>query len=568
MYIHLKIIVVTLLGTLLLFEGIRIYSTNKQVSFVRVRQPSIIGAEPQVTVNAKLGPLVPNPRQETDDPAIWIHPTDPSKSFMVLSDKYTGIFVFDFSGNQIQRLQSSDWGLSGRVNNIDLRKGFNLGGQQVDVVAGNFRDAGKLGMAKVNPNWSSTVKPLEVIPGTPAISATSYGFTLYKRKSDGQLFVFDQPKASAPIKQWKIDGSTGTITTTFVRDVTTMGVAEGYVADDELGHVYFTEEGVGIHKFNADPNNPVKTELNKFADGADTKPDREGLALYSCNDGSGYLVLSNQGFSNFKIYNRQGNNELVKTVIADKSKGTDGLDVSAYSAPGFPNGFAVIQNDASTVGGATTMSYYIYDWASIAQSDLKICPNGGGSSATNPPTRSTDPTPTTNPTSTANPTPTEPPFTLCDKDAYAINNPTGYNFSEECLQRDSVLYQGDTRFTFFGVPTDYNEISYIKTPNSGIKDSTSLNWSINLTKTADVYIFYRKIPGQTIPAWLTSYVKVTPSGYADLPQHILRKNELGLIGVYDIYKKRSSPGNIGFGAASTTTVNAYSMYITAIKTNI
>ncbi len=565
---HLKVITIAFLVTVGTWVALMGARGANQVALHEVNKPSIIGAEPQINVAAKMGPLVPNPRQETDDPAIWIHPTNPSKSFMILSDKYKGMFVFDFNGNQIQQLQATDWNLSGRVNNIDLRKGFKLGNETVDVVAGNFRDAGKLGMAKVNPNWGGTVKPLEVIPGTPTISSASYGFTLYKRKSDGQLFMFDQPKSSAPIKQWKIDGSSGTITTTFVRDVATMGVAEGYVADDDAGLVYFTEEGTGIHKYNADPDNPVKTRLNLFANGSDTKPDREGLTLYACNDGTGYLILSNQGYSNFKVYNRQGNNELVKTFTADKSKGTDGLDVTAYAAPGFPNGFAIIQNDASTAGGATTMSYYVYDWASIAQSDMKICPNGGGGGPTINPTPTNNPTPTIHPTLTANPTPTEDPFTLCDKNAYSINNPAGWNFTEECLQRDSVIYQNDNRFTFFGVPTDYNEISYIKTPNNVIKDSTTLSWSINLTKTADVYVFYRKIPGQTVPSWLSTYTKVTPAGYADLPQHILRKNELGLIGVYDIYRKRSTPGNVSFGAASTSSVNAYSMYITAIKTNI
>ena len=337
------------------------------------------------------------PGSDADDPAIWIHPTDPSKSLMFLSDKSGAIFVYDFSGKQLQAIR-----FGSSLNNIDVRTAFRFGNETIDIVAANLRAAGKLAVLRINPNHSGS-NALTVLAddksANNAISPTSYGFTLYRRPSDGAMFVFDKTKGSQPIVQWRLSGDNGQISVTKVRDFkdVAIGQAEGFVADDELGFVYFAEETKGVHKYNANPDSGQNNRLAFFASGDGTANDREGLALYKCNDGSGYLVLSSQGNSTFKVYERQSN-AFVKTFIAKESEGTDGLDVSSSSAPGFPNGFAVIHDD-------NQMQYYVYDWADIAQSDLRVCPNGGAGGTPTP--LPTTPPPTTPPPTT--PPPRRPP---------------------------------------------------------------------------------------------------------------------------------------------------------------
>jgi myo-inositol-hexaphosphate 3-phosphohydrolase len=338
-----------------------------------------------------------------DDPAIWIHPTDPNKSVMFLSDKDSGIYVFDFNWSQCQHI---NFGTS--LNNIDTRTGFNYGGQTIDIVAGNLRDAGKLAVLQVNPNHSCNNDVMTVLADNGSsgndISGNSYGFTLYKRLSDGKMYVFDKPKSSSPIVQWELNGSSGSITTTQVRSFSGMGVSEGFVADDELGFVYFAEEGGGIHKYNADPDSGQNSELAFFAQGDGISGDREGLAIYKCNDGSGYLTLSSQGNSQFKVYERGGNNNFVKTFTANQANGTDGLDTNSASAPGLPNGFAVIHDDPN-------MQYFVYDWADIASGSpqLTVCPNGGpGGSPTTGPTPVPTATPGAGTPTAIPPTPTGP----------------------------------------------------------------------------------------------------------------------------------------------------------------
>jgi myo-inositol-hexaphosphate 3-phosphohydrolase len=106
-----------------------------------------VSAEPSVTVQPKLGPMKGG--GNADDPAIWIHPSDPSRSLLFLSDKDAGIYVFNFSGNQLQHINFNT-----ALNNIDVRYGFKFGNETIDIVAGNLRDDGKLAVLRINPNYS------------------------------------------------------------------------------------------------------------------------------------------------------------------------------------------------------------------------------------------------------------------------------------------------------------------------------------------------------------------------------------------------------------------------------
>jgi len=97
--------------------------------------------------------------------------------------------------------------------------------------------------------------------------------------------------------------------------------------------------------------------------------------LYKCNDGTGYLVLSSQGNSMLKIYERQGANTFLKTVerldhLGSGGLQTDGVDAnSAAIAPNFPNGLLAVNDGPAK-------RFHLYDWADAAGNDLAICPDG------------------------------------------------------------------------------------------------------------------------------------------------------------------------------------------------
>ncbi|MCG8605120.1 phytase, partial [bacterium] len=313
-----------------------------------------------------------------DDPndiAIWIHPTNPERSVLIGVDKDKGIFVWDVNGNELQSIPQDT-----TANTIDLRQGVSFGGQLADLAVANLRDAGKLAVFKVNPDYTGSdvlTQIADVNSASNNVQVDSYGLSLYKRLSDGALFVFERPKRDGILRQYRIqdDGSGSSVIVTPVRDLNYAGgKAEGFVTDDELGFLYVAEEGEGVHKFLADPNSsPDPLALFAIDDGI--TPTRQGMGLYACNDGTGYLVLSSKGNSTFKVYEREGDNLFVKTVVPKGELGnldlnTEGLTATSSAAgPNFPAGLVAAHD-------ATSNKFHVYDWRDIAESDLNVCADG------------------------------------------------------------------------------------------------------------------------------------------------------------------------------------------------
>ncbi len=115
-----------------------------------------------------------------DDPAIWVHPTDPSRSLIIGTDKKNGLDVYDLTGKRVQSLPD------GRMNNVDIRYGFPLSGQQVAIVAATNRTDQTLALYAVDVNGRlSNVADGKIATGM----ADPYGLCMY-RGAAGEYFVF------------------------------------------------------------------------------------------------------------------------------------------------------------------------------------------------------------------------------------------------------------------------------------------------------------------------------------------------------------------------------------------
>jgi len=320
---------------------------------------------------------------DADDPAIWVHPTDPSRSLIFGVDKVDGLWVWDFEGNELTQVDA--WGKPG---NVDVRYGLELGGKKVDIVAMNLRkikylDASKLAVFAINPDYTSGDDVLITLADGQTenndIQRGTYGFGLYKNPKTNLIYAFENA-STGPISQYLIedDGTGKGIKLTHVRDLEYDGeTCEGMVADDELGFFYVAEEDAAVHKYYADPEMSA-APIHSFALAEDGYTrDREGISLFNFDNGTGYFIVvdqsdaSNNIASILRIYERQGDNKFVKTVAIRDMNGEpmwdeDGVD-SLYSTvlPGFPNGI-VIGHD----GNHST--YTIYDWRDIAGSELSI----------------------------------------------------------------------------------------------------------------------------------------------------------------------------------------------------
>ena len=290
---------------------------------------------------------VPNGGDAADDPAIWVNPNDPAQSMIIGTDKRGGLAVYELSGKQIQYLPD------GQMDNVDLRDGFKLDGQNVAIVTASNRKDNSIAIYKINPQ-SRTLE--NVAARKIKHGLTVYGMCMYRSAKTGKIYYFGTSK-SGEVEQWELFESNGKVDAKKARNFKLGSVVEGCVADDELGHFYVAEEAVGIWKFGAEPETGSEhTQVAKVGDGH-LFADVEGLAIAYGKDGAGYLIASSQGNHSYVVYRREGNNEFVKKFRIGASEGvdgceeTDGIDVTtANLGPSFPHGVFVVQDGFNDKG--------------------------------------------------------------------------------------------------------------------------------------------------------------------------------------------------------------------------
>lgn len=80
---------------------------------------------------------------DTDDPAIWVNPSDAAKSLIVGTDKDAdgALYVFDLKGKAIDSLTVRN---IQRPNNVDISYGLSLGDSLVDFAVTGERLTSKL----------------------------------------------------------------------------------------------------------------------------------------------------------------------------------------------------------------------------------------------------------------------------------------------------------------------------------------------------------------------------------------------------------------------------------------
>jgi len=309
-----------------------------------------------------------------DDPAIWVHPTDKSKSRIIATNKGGGLLVYDLDGNELYSYTT------GKMNNIDVRYNFPLGSKKVDIAAATNRTTNTVDIYSIDKATGA----LTNISGTPIVSnvAEVYGFALYHSLRSGKFYALLTGK-DGEFEQYELThNGAGKVNGTLVRSFTTATQSEGLVADDEYGYLYIAEEDVAIWKYDAEPNGG-STPLRKVdsADGNHLTADIEGLTIYYGDDGDGYLLASSQGNSTYAVYKREDDNDYVASFKVvdhngvDGVSGTDGIDVLSFGLGSkYPHGIFVAQDDENLQNGAIiNQNFKFVDWEEIAdEADLDI----------------------------------------------------------------------------------------------------------------------------------------------------------------------------------------------------
>ena len=331
-------------------------------------------------VLAPIGETAPVPN-ESDDSAIWKHPTDPARSLIIGTDKIEGVgglYVFDLDGRRRQTIAPLD-----RPNNVDVEYGVAIGGRVQDIAVVTERKQRRLRLFGIDDSGRLTdLAPagLPVHTGTMGDEAEPMGVGIFKRPSDGAVFVVVSPKAGPRdgyLAQYRLaDDAGGVPALTLIRRFgafsqvgptpAALGEIEAVVVDDALGYVYYADERCCLRKYAVDPDAPdAGRELAAFGQSG-YAGDREGLAILDDGHGGGFLVSVDQtrDRSSLLLYPRRGDGSdphrhvLAKRLVT-QSDATDGLDIRADLArAGRFEGLLVMMHDARR-------SFRLYDVAAV-----------------------------------------------------------------------------------------------------------------------------------------------------------------------------------------------------------
>lgn len=364
-----SVALVTLLG------GCVASSPSDAVNGEQSAGTAVPAAAPRVTSE----PVTDDP----DDPAIWIHPTEPSRSLVLGTNKVAApsgaLVAFDLGGRVRQTIAGLD-----RPNNVDVEQRVRFGDETIDVAVVTERLQHRLRVFRLDPadGLLTELGALPVLDGESGDRREPMGIALYKRPSDGALFAIVAPKLGGPTNylwQYRLTkADDGTVGGTMVRrfgnfsevgpEPDEPGEIEAVVVDDALGYVYYSDERYGIRKWHADPDHAdAKRELAVFGrDGY--AGDREGLAIVPRSDGTGYLLSSDQMSRGtvLKVYRREGeagapHDHRLLDEIQTPADETDGIEATSASLPGFPGGLVVMMN-------STPKNFLFFDWDGLERS--------------------------------------------------------------------------------------------------------------------------------------------------------------------------------------------------------
>jgi 3-phytase len=322
-----------------------------------------------VTARAETKPVASGINDDAaDDPAIWINYLQPDSSRIIGTDKTGGLNVYDLSGKEVFHYKT------GKMNNADLRYGFQLDSLSIDILAVSNRTDQSIDLYKVNSDGALSVIHKERL--LSKMTEEVYGLCMYHSRLNGKFYVFVNDK-NGNIEQWELFADGIEISGKIVRTLKLKTQVEGMVADDETGFLYAGEEDTGIWKFEADPLSEgvgLLLPMSSEKENPNILFDIEGLAIYSLPDSDGYLIASSQGNDSYAVFERQSPNKylgsfkIVKGAVYDGSEGTDGLDITSFPlGSGFPSGLLVVQDgDNDDNGIAMPQNFKLVRWDSVA----------------------------------------------------------------------------------------------------------------------------------------------------------------------------------------------------------
>lgn len=342
------------------------------ISICNEKQPQIdVPSAKKVTAIYETQPVESELEEDAaDDPAIYIHPDGAEKSWVIGTDKKSGLHIYNLKGENLH------FAKVGLVNNVDVRYGFTLAdNSKIDLVAASNRSNNSITILKINAS-DTTFEPIlkeEIISSVDEV----YGFCMYHNPIENTFYAIVNGK-DGNIEQWLLSPTADMrIVGRKVKSYKVATQPEGMVADDQNHVLYVGEEDKGIWRINLLTNEAPVLLQNSSTDNPNIAFDIEGLALFAGSaPTSGYLIASSQGNFSYAIFERMppnkyvGSFQVVDSHTLDGTQETDGIEVLNYPLnDDFRHGIFIAQ-DGFNFDGETlsTQNFKLVKWEDIAKS--------------------------------------------------------------------------------------------------------------------------------------------------------------------------------------------------------
>jgi 3-phytase len=295
-----------------------------------------------------------------DDPAIWIHPTDPAKSRILGTNKKQGMLVYDLQGRQTQLLAA------GRLNNVDLRQDVRFGAERFDLAVATQRDEQAMVLFAIDAQGE-----LREAARLPTGLGDIYG-TCLLRTPEGGLDAFVNDK-DGRYEHYQITRSGGQFGAKLARTFKLASQPEGCVADDRSGLLFVGEEDRGLWVTSARADQPATLKM-VMPVGEWLHDDVEGMGIYHGAQRS-YLVVSSQGNNSYVVFDAaapfavRGAFQVGLDAVngIDGASETDGLDVTSANLGGpFARGMLVVHDGYKRMPDGA-QNYKAVAWDDIAR---------------------------------------------------------------------------------------------------------------------------------------------------------------------------------------------------------
>lgn len=312
-------------------------------------------------------------KYDTDDPAIWLHPQDPAQSFIIGTDKKTdgALYAFNLEGKIIDSLVIRDLKYP---NNVDIAYGLKGPDHSIDIAVVTERENEQLRIFSMPDMQPIDGGGIAIFEGESEKKfRAGMGIALYTKPETQEIYAIVSrkkgPTDGTYLWQYQLNYDGNKVTAELVRkfgQYSGKKEIEAIAIDNELGFIYYSDELYGVRKYYADPTKG-NDELALFATEGFSR-DREGISIFKNDDGTGYILVSDQQSNAFHIFPREGNidnphqHKLIKKVFL-AALNSDGSDVTPIQLNDtFKHGLFVAMS--------TDKTFHLYRWEDIIGEDL------------------------------------------------------------------------------------------------------------------------------------------------------------------------------------------------------